>query len=69
MVAIFCGPCYPIKHIYVILYQIQPIPSEESLQQKLQDQANWDAFKTMTVSNCVVLQKRQHEHDFDDLYI
>ncbi|XP_052279877.1 cyclic nucleotide-binding domain-containing protein 2-like isoform X2 [Dreissena polymorpha] len=41
---------------------IQPIPSEESLQQKLQDQANWNAFKTMTVNNFIVHRKQLHDH-------
>ncbi|XP_045203529.2 cyclic nucleotide-binding domain-containing protein 2-like isoform X2 [Mercenaria mercenaria] len=48
---------------------IQPIPSEESLQQKLQDQTNWDAYKSMTVSNCVVFKKQLHEHEVDALYL
>lgn len=49
--------------------KIQPIPSEESLQQKLQDKANWDAYKSMTVSNFVVCRKQLHEHETEALYL
>ncbi|XP_052796040.1 cyclic nucleotide-binding domain-containing protein 2-like isoform X2 [Mya arenaria] len=48
---------------------IQPIPTEKSLQQKLQDQANWDAYKTMTVSNFIVLSRQLHEHQTESLFL
>jgi len=31
------------------ILQIRPYPTEESLQASMQDQANWDAYKFMTV--------------------
>lgn len=46
---------------------IQPIPTEESLQQKLQDQTNWDAFKSMTVSNFIVAKKHLHDHEGESM--
>jgi hypothetical protein len=49
--------------------QIQPIPTEESLQQKLQDKTNWDAYKSMTVSNFIVVKKQLHEHGLDALFL
>lgn len=45
---------------------IQPIPTVESLQQKLQDKTNWDAFKTMTVTNFMLYVKDLH--DYSALY-
>ena len=49
-----------------ILFQIQPIPTEESLQQKLQDKTNWDAFKTMTITKFMLYKKDLH--DYASLY-
>ncbi|CAG2237358.1 unnamed protein product [Mytilus edulis] len=37
---------------------LQPLPSEESLQQKLQDKTNWEAYKALTVID-QILYKRQ----------
>ncbi|XP_013419734.1 uncharacterized protein LOC106180321 [Lingula anatina] len=36
---------------------IQPYPSEESLQQKLQNRTNWDAFKTLTMKRYIAKKK------------
>ncbi|KAK2146642.1 hypothetical protein LSH36_592g00048 [Paralvinella palmiformis] len=44
---------------------IQPYPTEESLQQKLQDMSNWEAFKTMTVTDYILFSKYVH----DTLYL
>ena len=46
-------------------FQIQPYPTEESLQQKLQDMSNWEAFKTMTVTDYILFSKYVH----DTLYL
>jgi hypothetical protein len=52
--------------LYVLfMFQIQPYPTEESLQQKLQDMSNWDAFKTMTVTDHMLFNKYVH----DTLYL
>ena len=32
------------------LWQIPPYPSQAKLEQKMQDQANWDSFKTQTIN-------------------
>ncbi|KAK3611132.1 hypothetical protein CHS0354_014877 [Potamilus streckersoni] len=45
---------------------IQPIPTEESLQQKLQDKTNWEAFKSKTVAQ-YFMYKRQLQ-DYDSLF-
>lgn len=37
--------------------QIQPYPSDESLQKKLQNKTNWEAFKTMIVNDQVSYNK------------
>ncbi|XP_067661280.1 cyclic nucleotide-binding domain-containing protein 2-like [Haliotis asinina] len=44
---------------------IQPIPSDDSLQQKLQTKANWEAFKALTVTDYLVYRK--HLQDFLNL--
>lgn len=44
------------------MLQIRPIPTEESLQKKLQDKTNWDAFKTLTLSKEVLHKKMLHDH-------
>jgi len=31
--------------------QIPPYPSQDTLEQKMQDQANWDSYKTQTINN------------------
>lgn len=49
------------------LFQIQPIPTEASLQQKLQDKTNWEAFKTMTVTKFILYKKDLH--DYAALYL
>ncbi|XP_048775168.2 cyclic nucleotide-binding domain-containing protein 2-like isoform X2 [Ostrea edulis] len=43
---------------------LQPIPSEESLQRKLQDSTNWEAYKALTVVNHMVQQKTLHDAHF-----
>lgn len=45
---------------------IQPIPTEASLQQKLQDKTNWDAFKTRTITSLMLYKKDLH--DYASLY-
>jgi len=30
--------------------QIPPYPSQATLEQKMQDQANWDSFRTQTIN-------------------
>ncbi|XP_069131070.1 cyclic nucleotide-binding domain-containing protein 2-like isoform X2 [Argopecten irradians] len=45
-----------------IRHTLQPIPSEESLQQKLQDKTNWEAYKALTVVTHL-LCKRQEENN------
>lgn len=34
----------------MIFFQIPPYPSQAKLEQKMQDQANWDSFKTQTLN-------------------
>lgn len=41
--------------------QLQPIPSESSLQQKLQNKTNWEAYKAMTVVNHLLYRKHVHK--------
>ncbi|CAH1777770.1 unnamed protein product [Owenia fusiformis] len=36
---------------------VQPYPTDDALQQKLQDQTNWDAYKSLTVNNIVAHHK------------
>lgn len=43
---------------------LQPIPSEESLQQKLQDNTNWEAYKALTVVNHMVQHKAHGDSQF-----
>ncbi|XP_062585589.1 cyclic nucleotide-binding domain-containing protein 2-like isoform X1 [Saccostrea cucullata] len=43
---------------------LQPIPSEESLQRKLQDSTNWEAYKALTVVNHKVHQKTHNDAHF-----
>ncbi|XP_071125080.1 cyclic nucleotide-binding domain-containing protein 2-like isoform X1 [Mytilus edulis] len=40
---------------------IQPLPSEEHLQQKLQDTTNWLAYKTLTINNQVFNNKIRND--------
>ena len=42
-------------------FQLQPYPSDESLQQRFQDQVNWDAFKTLCVKDHVVYNKYMND--------
>ncbi|KAL5011779.1 hypothetical protein ScPMuIL_010330 [Solemya velum] len=42
---------------------IRPIPTEESLQKKLQVKTNWEAFKTMTLSKEVLHRKMLHTNE------
>ncbi|XP_071089026.1 uncharacterized protein [Haliotis cracherodii] len=44
---------------------IPPIPSDDSLQQKLQNKANWEAYKAWTVTDYLVYRK--HLQDFLNL--
>lgn len=48
----------------VLHWQLQPIPSEESLQQKLQDNTNWEAYKALTVVNHMVQHKAHGDSQF-----
>ncbi|XP_060078864.1 cyclic nucleotide-binding domain-containing protein 2-like [Ylistrum balloti] len=50
-----------------IRHTLQPIPSEESLQQKLQDKTNWEAYKALTVVSHL-LYKRQEENNASVFY-
>ncbi|KAK3100723.1 hypothetical protein FSP39_024272 [Pinctada imbricata] len=46
---------------------LRPIPTDESLQQKLQDKTNWEAYKSRTVENQVMfgqLQDSWHRYHF-----
>ncbi|XP_022321379.2 uncharacterized protein LOC111123374 isoform X3 [Crassostrea virginica] len=43
---------------------LQPIPTEESLQQKLQDNTNWEAYKALTVVNHMVQHKAPGDSQF-----
>lgn len=54
------------KHLpdVVLHWQLQPIPSEESLQQKLQDNTNWEAYKALTVVNHMVQHKAHGDSQF-----
>ena len=36
-------------HIWILNFQVQPYPTEESLEKDMQIQANWDAYKFITV--------------------
>ena len=36
---------------YYFTAQIPPYPSQDTLEQKMQDQANWDSYKTQTINN------------------
>ncbi|XP_067661264.1 cyclic nucleotide-binding domain-containing protein 2-like [Haliotis asinina] len=40
--------------------EIQPFPSEDTLQRKLQTQTNWDAFRQMTVDDQVSYNRHLH---------
>ena len=50
-----------VTNIHVYLYlpnilisrlmQIPPYPSQATLEQKMQDQANWDSFRTQTINS------------------
>ncbi|KAJ8297714.1 hypothetical protein KUTeg_024245 [Tegillarca granosa] len=43
----------------------QPLPTEESLQQKLQDKTNWEAYKTMTVVKYISNKQAVYESLFN----
>ena len=36
---------------FTFFHQIPPYPSQATLEQKMQDQANWDSFKTQTINS------------------
>ncbi|XP_064636321.1 cyclic nucleotide-binding domain-containing protein 2-like isoform X3 [Lineus longissimus] len=40
---------------------VQPYPTEDHLQQKLQDQVNWEAYKAVTFQNEIVYKKKLHD--------
>ncbi|KAK3099955.1 hypothetical protein FSP39_012490 [Pinctada imbricata] len=42
---------------------LQPIPTDESLQQKLQDKTNWEAYKAITVVNHMIHRKPYYSDD------
>ncbi|OWF46625.1 Cyclic nucleotide-binding domain-containing protein 2 [Mizuhopecten yessoensis] len=50
-----------------IRHTLQPIPTEESLQQKLQDKTNWEAYKALTVVTHL-LYKRQEDNNASPFY-
>lgn len=43
------------------MFQLQPYPEIENLQNKLQSKTNWDAYKTMMLNDHVLLTKYQHD--------
>ena len=36
---------------FTFFHQIPPYPSQATLEQKMQDEANWDSFKTQTINS------------------
>ena len=57
----FFHPSPQILIIFLFVFQLQPYPSDDSLQQRFQDQVNWDAFKTLCVQDHVVYNKYINE--------
>ena len=51
----------PYDFIFFYCFQLQPLPSEEHLQQKLQDTTNWQAYKTMTINKQKTYRKHINE--------
>jgi hypothetical protein len=45
------------------MFQLQPLPSEDSLQQKLQDKTNWEAYKALTVIDQILYKRQLHSTD------